>query len=35
VHGDRPALDWFKQELAVRAPEMQVIIPAAGEAMEL
>jgi Cft2 family RNA processing exonuclease len=35
VHGDRPALDWFKQELATRSPEMQVIIPPPGEPMEL
>jgi Cft2 family RNA processing exonuclease len=35
VHGDRPALDWFKQELAAQAPGMKVIIPPPGEGIEL
>lgn len=35
VHGDRPALDWFQQELAVQAPGMKVIIPPPGEGIEL
>jgi Cft2 family RNA processing exonuclease len=35
VHGDRPALEWFKQELAAQAPGMKVIVPPPGEAMEL
>jgi Cft2 family RNA processing exonuclease len=35
VHGDTPALEWFKQELATRAPGMQVIIPPPGEGIEL
>ena len=35
VHGDPPALAWFKQELATRVPGMNVIIPPPGEAIEL
>jgi Cft2 family RNA processing exonuclease len=35
VHGDTPALDWFKQELGTRAPNMRVIVPPPGEALEL
>jgi Cft2 family RNA processing exonuclease len=35
VHGDAPALAWFRQELATRAPKMQVIIPTPGQKMEL
>jgi Cft2 family RNA processing exonuclease len=35
VHGDAPALAWFQQELAARAPEMKVIIPPPGEGIEL
>jgi len=35
VHGDAPALDWFKQELGTRAPGMRVIVPPPGEALEL
>lgn len=35
VHGDPAALEWFKQELATRAPGMQVIIPPPGEGIEL
>ncbi|MCE0483323.1 MAG: MBL fold metallo-hydrolase [Methylacidiphilales bacterium] len=35
VHGDPPALAWFQQELAARAPEMKVIIPPPGEGIEL
>jgi Cft2 family RNA processing exonuclease len=35
VHGDPPALEWFKQELAAQAPGMKVVIPPPGEAMEL
>jgi Cft2 family RNA processing exonuclease len=35
VHGDRTALDWFRQELARRAPAMRIVIPAPGEPMEL
>jgi mRNA degradation ribonuclease J1/J2 len=35
VHGDTPALNWFQQELAARAPGMQVIIPPPGEGIEL
>jgi Cft2 family RNA processing exonuclease len=35
VHGDPPALAWFQQELAVKAPGMKVVIPASGEGVEL
>jgi Cft2 family RNA processing exonuclease len=35
VHGDPPALNWFRQELAARAPQMKVVIPAPGEGIEL
>ncbi len=35
VHGDPPALDWFRRELAARAPGMKVVIPPPGEALEL
>ncbi len=35
VHGDLPALAWFQQELAVRAPNMKVVIPSPGEGIEL
>jgi Cft2 family RNA processing exonuclease len=35
VHGDTAALEWFKQELATRAPGMQVIVPPPGEGIEL
>ncbi len=35
VHGDPAALEWFQQELAVKAPGMQVVIPPPGEAIEL
>ena len=35
VHGDPPALAWFQQELAVRAPGMKVVLPPSGEGIEL
>jgi len=35
VHGDAPALAWFQQELAARAPQMKVVVPAPGEGIEL
>jgi Cft2 family RNA processing exonuclease len=35
VHGDKPALEWFRQELAAQAPGMKVIIPPPGEGIEL
>jgi len=35
VHGDSPALAWFQQELAAKAPGMKVIIPPPGEGIEL
>jgi Cft2 family RNA processing exonuclease len=35
VHGDPPALAWFRQELAAQAPGMKVVIPPPGEKIEL
>ncbi len=35
VHGDAPALAWFQQELAAQAPQIKVVIPPPGEAIEL
>jgi Cft2 family RNA processing exonuclease len=35
VHGDRPALDWFKTTLGERAPRMNVMIPPPGQAVEV
>lgn len=35
VHGDPPALEWFRQELAAKAPGMKVVIPVPGEEIEL
>jgi Cft2 family RNA processing exonuclease len=35
VHGDAPALEWFLRELAAQAPEMKVVLPPPGEAIEL
>ena len=35
VHGDPSALAWFQQELAVQAPGMKVVVPPAGEGIEL
>ena len=35
VHGDVGAIEWFKQELAVQAPGMEVIVPPPGEAVEI
>ena len=35
VHGDAPALAWFRQELAARAPAMQVVVPPPGQGIEL
>ncbi|MEM1060185.1 MAG: MBL fold metallo-hydrolase [Verrucomicrobiota bacterium] len=35
VHGDPPALAWFQVQLREQAPEMKVVIPPPGEAIEL
>jgi Cft2 family RNA processing exonuclease len=35
VHGDAPALTWFKDQLTARAPEMKVTIPPPGEEIDL
>jgi Cft2 family RNA processing exonuclease len=31
VHGDDPAVEWFRQEIQQRLPETQVIVPIPGE----
>jgi len=35
VHGDSPALEWFKQELAASCPGMKVTIPPPGVEIDL
>ena len=35
VHGDPPAIAWFQQTLAVAEPEMEVIVPPPGVAVDL
>lgn len=35
VHGDPAASEWFKNELAIKRPEMQVMLPPSGKALEL
>jgi Cft2 family RNA processing exonuclease len=35
VHGDKPAIKWFQQELATQAPGMKVVVPPPGEGIEL
>lgn len=35
VHGDPPAIEWFRSQLAAQAPRMKVVIPEAGKALEL
>lgn len=35
VHGDVGAIQWFQQTLAAQAPEMEVIVPPPGVAVEL
>ena len=35
VHGDPAAIEWFRSELAAKAPAMRVIIPTAGEKIVL
>jgi predicted metal-dependent RNase len=32
VHGDEPAIEWFRQEIQRRLPDTEVIVPAPGEA---
>lgn len=34
VHGDIPAVEWFRDQLTEKAPSMNVIIPATGLALE-
>ncbi len=35
VHGDTAALEWFKGQLTTLRPEMQIVIPPSGQALEL
>jgi Cft2 family RNA processing exonuclease len=35
VHGDPPALDWFRQQLATERPGMKVVIPPPAQAVEI
>ena len=35
VHGDRPAVDWMKQELETRVPETEVIIATPGREIHI
>lgn len=35
VHGDMEAMEWFKDQLNEKAPEMEVLIPKPGEVHEL
>lgn len=35
VHGDKPAVEWFKRELSAALPETSVISPAPGVAIDL
>jgi len=31
VHGDEPAIEWFKEQLAEKLPATEVIVPQPGE----
>ncbi|MCX6967848.1 MAG: MBL fold metallo-hydrolase [Verrucomicrobia bacterium] len=35
VHGDAPAIEWFRQTLSTDLPGSEVIVPVPGEALEL
>ena len=35
VHGDGPAIEWFREQLAEKVPGMKVIVPPPGETLEL
>lgn len=35
VHGDRPAVEWFRNRLSVLLPQTKVLIPEAGQTIEL
>jgi Cft2 family RNA processing exonuclease len=35
VHGDDPAIEWFKRELYAALPDTKVIAPPPGQAIEL
>ncbi len=35
VHGDAPATEWFQEQLALRLPDTEIIIPGAGEILPL
>ncbi|HVJ47479.1 MAG TPA: MBL fold metallo-hydrolase [Luteolibacter sp.] len=35
VHGDDPAVEWFRQEISRRLPETEIIIPQPGDSHEI
>ncbi len=35
VHGDVPAIEWFRSQLTEKAPNMRVIVPTPGQKIEL
>ena len=35
VHGDDPAIEWFRQEISRRIPETEIIVPQPGESHEI
>jgi len=35
VHGDAPAVEWFRQTLSADLPDSEVIVPVPGEALDL
>jgi Cft2 family RNA processing exonuclease len=35
VHGDKPALEWFQQELRTELPDVKVILPIPGDPIKL
>ncbi|MBK1882795.1 MBL fold metallo-hydrolase [Luteolibacter pohnpeiensis] len=35
VHGDEPAIEWFRQEIAARLPDTEIIVPQPGEPYEI
>jgi len=35
VHGDPPAIAWFREELRTKLPDTEVIVPPPGETISL
>ena len=35
VHGDDPAIEWFRKEISSRLPNTEIIVPQPGEAYEI